>query len=320
MDRSRAHLTLLGLGLASLAATAHAEEASPSETGTADMRTDQTSPAASSERPSASESDVHVVGHERVAALLNPMGAEHRLDVSVRGEVGDQEDMFFDGAHWQLGATSFVSPVYAIGGGFLELAPFSFLVLKGEVMGMSVWPIGMDGAGHYAVSGYDADVHSANLPADAAGGASGFTAGGNGTLQGAIELDARVRLVAADEVGRYYGRLGTAPHYTSMRYDLVLAREDLVLTNDALLAVEIRAASDLLVRAGVYSDLRHVPASGYVGHQVGPIVMLEWSGVAPAIEHLSVWVRGGGYTHHAIREGEATILGGVAVDYDFGGL
>jgi 2C-methyl-D-erythritol 2,4-cyclodiphosphate synthase len=31
-------------------------------------------------------------------------------------------------------------------------------------------------------------------------------------------------------------------------------------------------------------------------------------------------VRGGGYTHHAIREGEATILGGVAVDYDFGGL
>ena len=318
MDRSRAHLTLLGLGLAGLAATAHAQEASP-ETGT-DARTDQTSTAASSESQSASGSDVYVVAHERVAALLNPMGAEHRLDLSVRGEVGDQDDLFFDGAHWQLGATSFVSPVYAIGGGFLEFAPFSFLVLKGEVMGMTVWPIGMDGAGHYAVSGYGADVHSANLPADAAGSASGFTAGGNGTLQGAIDLDAHVRIIAADEVGLYYVRLGTAPHYTSMRYDLVLAREDLVLTNDALVAVEIRAASDLVVRAGAYSDLRHVPASGYVGHQTGPIVMLEWSGVAPSIEHLAVWVRGGGHTHHAIREGEATILGGVAVDYDLGGL
>jgi hypothetical protein len=318
MDRSAAHLTLLGLGLASLTAldatTARAEDASFTD---ASVSAD-----ASEAAPSAApeHSSVHVVGHERVAALLNPMGAEHRLDLSVRGEVGDQDDLFFDGAHWQLGATSFVSPVYAIGGGFLELAPFSFLVLKGEVMGMTVWPIGMDGAGHYAVSGYGADVHSANLPADAAGSASGFTAGGNGTLQGAIDLDAHVRIIAADEVGLYYVRLGTAPHYTSMRYDVVLAREDLVLTNDALVAVEVRAASDLVVRAGAYSDLRHVPASGYVGHQVGPIVMLEWSGVAPSIEHLTVWVRGGGYTHHAIREGEATILGGVAVDYDFGGL
>jgi hypothetical protein len=318
MDRTARHLTLLGLGLASFASTAEAQETSDLEAA-ASVETSAAGGAVA-ESAAPRESPVHVVGHERVAALLNPMGAEHRLDLSVRGEVGDQEDMFFDGAHWQLGATSFVSPVYAIGGGFLELAPFSFLVLKGEVMGMTVWPIGMDGAGHYAVSGYGADVHSSNLPADAAGAASGFTAGGNGTLQGAIDLDPRVRLVAADEVGLYYVRLGTASHYTSMRYDLVLAREDLVLTNDALLAVEIRAASDLLVRAGAYSDLRHVPASGYVGHQVGPIVMLEWSGVAPAIEHLSVWVRGGGYTHHAIREGEATILGGVAVDYDFGGL
>jgi hypothetical protein len=105
-----------------------------------------------------------------------------------------------------------------------------------------------------------------------------------------------------------------------MRYDLVLAREDLVLTNDGLVGLEVRAESDLVVRAGVYDDLRHVPASGYVGHQLGPIVMLEWSGVAAGIDHLTVYVRGGTYTHHAIRAGEATILGGVSVDYDLGGL
>ena len=313
MDK-RTTLALTAFGLVSLASTATAQEASDATS---------TDTAASLDTPddaSTAESPVHVVAHERVAALLNPMGAEHRLDVSVRGEIGDQSDLFFDGAHWQLGATSFVSPVYAIGGGFLELAPFSFLVLKGEVMGATVWPIGMDGAGHYAVSGYDADVNAESLPANQAGSANGLYAGGSATLQGAIDLDARVRVIAASETGLYFVSLGTASHYTSMRYDLVLAREDLVLTNEALLAVDVRAESDLVVRTGIYDDLRHVPASGYVGHQVGPIVMLEWSHVAPSIEHLTVWVRGGMFTHHAIRAGEPTILGGVAVDYDLGGL
>ncbi len=314
MDTMHARLPLLALGLVSLSRTALAQEA----VETAAVETEVPAPATA--ETTAPHSTVHVVAHERVAALLNPMGAEHRLDVSVRGEIGDQDDMFFDGAHWQLGATSFVSPVYAIGGGFLELAPFSFLVLKGEVMGATVWPIGMDGAGHYAVSGYDADVNSSNLPADQAGSANGLYAGGSATLQGAIDIDERVRVIAASETGLYFVSLGTASHYTSMRYDLVLAREDLVLTNEALLAVDVRAESDLIVRVGAYDDLRHVPASGYVGHQVGPIVMLEWSHVAPSIEHLTVWVRGGMFTHHAIRAGEPTILGGVAVDYDLGGL
>lgn len=313
MDK-RTTLALTAFGLVSLAGTASAQDASETATTDAPAITESAADA------SAPHSPVHVVAHERVAALLNPMGAEHRLDVSVRGEIGDQSDLFFDGAHWQLGATSFVSPVYAIGGGFLELAPFSFLVLKGEVMGATVWPIGMDGAGHYAVSGYDADVNSSNLPADQAGSANGLYAGGSATLQGAIDVDDRIRVIAASETGLYFVSLGTASHYTSMRYDLVLAREDLVLTNEALIAVDVRAESDLIVRTGLYDDLRHVPASGYVGHQVGPIVMLEWSHVAPSIEHLTVWVRAGMFTHHAIRAGEPTILGGVAVDYDLGGL
>ncbi len=270
--------------------------------------------------PSQTGSDVHVVAHERVIALLNPMGAEHRFDVSVRGAIGDQDDIFFRGAHWQTGATSFVSPVYGIGGGFVELAPLSFLVLRGEVMGAGVWPIGMNAAGHYGVGGYDANVRGDALPGDEGGSATGLFAGGSATLQGAIEVASGVRVLFASELGLTYVALGSSSHYYSMKHDLVLAREDLVLTNSTFAGVEVRCASDLLFRGGVYDDLRHVPASGYVGHQLGPMLMLSWERIAPGLTGLTVFVRGGGYTHHVIRAGEATILGGVALDYDLAGL
>ncbi|MBX3269585.1 MAG: hypothetical protein KF729_04960 [Sandaracinaceae bacterium] len=285
-------------------------------------RTDEAAAAGQPASPAPAEapSTVRVVAHQRLIALLNPMGAEHRFDLSVRAPLGDQRDLFFDGAHLQGGATSFVSPVYAIGGGFVELAPFSFLVLRGEVMGAGVWPIGMNAAGHYGLTSYDDDVRGEALPGAQGGSARGLFAGGSVTLQGAIGLGDGVRLLFASELGLTYVALGDAPYYYSMKHDLVLAREDLVLTNSAFLGLEVRCASDLLLRVGAYDDVRHVPASGYVGHQLGPIAMLSWERIDPALSGLTIFVRGGGYTHHVFRAGEATILGGVALDYDLGGL
>ena len=287
-------------------ATSPARRRSPPVEAPRAARTEE-APAAG-EPARAAPSTVRVVAHQRVIALLNPMGAEHRFDLSVRAPLGDQRDLFFDGAHLAGGATSFVSPVYALGGGFVELAPFSFLVLRGEVMGAGVWPIGMNAAGHYGLTSYDDDVRGEALPGAQGGSARGVFAGGSATLQGAIGL------------GLTYVALGDAPYYYSMKHDLVLAREDLVLTNSAFLGIEARCASDLLLRVGVYDDLRHVPASGYVGHQLGPIAMVSWERIDPALSGLTIFVRGGGYTHHVFRAGEATILGGLALDYDLGGL
>ena len=61
------------------------------------------------------------------------------------------------------------------------------------------------------------------------------------------------------------------------------AREDMLLTNSAFVGVEHRVAPDMLLRIGAYDDLRHVLASGYVGHQVGPIAMVEWQRLAASI-------------------------------------
>jgi hypothetical protein len=261
-----------------------------------------------------------LIMHEQLVLLLNPMGAEHRLDLGVRREVGTPDDLLSAGSHIEGGVTTAVSPVYAFGGGYLQIQPFSFLVLRGELVGGGVWPIGMNGAGHYGVSGYDADVHSENLPGNAAGSAGGWMASMSATLQGAVDVASGWRLLLVSEWGLSRSVLGTDAHYYSMKYDLVLAREDFVVTGSSFLGAEARLASDLVVRFGAYDDFRNVPNSSYVGHQVGGLAMLEWQHITPEIGALAVFVRGGGYTHHVIREGEATILGGIAIDYELGGL
>jgi hypothetical protein len=226
----------------------------------------------------------------------------------------------FQGAHLQGGVTTMLSPVYLIGGGYLEFAPFSFLSFRGDIVGAGIWPIGMNGAGFYGVSGYGADVRGQNLPAESGRTATGWFASGSMTLQAAVDFGGGTRLVFANELGASYVVLGDADFYYSMKSDLILARQDVLLTNSGFIGIEHRVASDMLVRLGAYDDLRHVPASGYVGHQLGPIAMVEWQRPAPSIGTLTVFVRGGGYTHHLIRAQEATILGGVSVDYTLGGL
>jgi hypothetical protein len=147
--------------------------------------------------PTSAPARPHLVMHEQLVLLLNPMGTEHRLDAAVRSELGEPEDLLTSGTHVEGGVSTAVSPVYAVGGGYVQASPLSFLVLRGAIEGIAVWPIGMDGAGHYGLPGYDADVRSQNLLAEDAGSASGFLATMSATLQGAIDIGDGVRLLRA---------------------------------------------------------------------------------------------------------------------------
>jgi len=79
-------------------------------------------------------------------------------------------------------------------------------------------------------------------------------------------------------------------------------------------------ADDATLRGGAYSNLRWVPRSDYVGHQVGPIVAVTFERVDTHVPSISAFVRAGYYTHHGTRQDELTVLGGLSVDYDFGAL
>jgi hypothetical protein len=258
------------------------------------------------------------VVHQRFIALLNPMGMEHAAAFGLRGPLGDQDDLLFMGAHAETGVIGYVSPVFAQNGAYIEVQPLSFLSFRGEILHQLVWPIGMDGAGYYGVQGYDPDVGS--LPADEGASADGWSGALSVTGQGMIPMGEGVRLVFFDEASVQYAALGDASHYYDMKWNVVRAREDWVVLNSAALLLTLDLSRDIAVRIGAYDDLRYVPASGHLAHQVGGIAMLEVERAAPEVPAIHVFVRGGYYTSHALFGGQYSMLAGLAVDYDLGAV
>ena len=262
---------------------------------------------------------LHGVVHQGFLALLNPMGMQHRIGVGVRARLGEPSELLFGGAHVEAGAISYVAPVFAIHGAYLQVSPLSFLVLRAEVAEMSVWPLGLEGAGYFTMQGYGDDFGVEARPADAASAADGWNVRLRARLQAAAPIG-DARLLASNTITFEHDTLGSATHYYSPRHDLVLARQDWVVLNDALVVAEIPLAPDVDILAGAYSNLRWVPRSGYLGHQVGPLLAVKFEHPADSVDTIGIFVRGGWYTHHGTRGGQPTLLGGLSVDYDLGGL
>lgn len=274
---------------------------------------------AQDEAPEPDRARVHGVIQQQVVALLNPMGAEHQLRVGLRAPLGDPNELLFTGTHAEAGIVSYFSPVYAIQGGYLEVSPLAFLVLRAELTGAAVWPIGMSGAGYYAVQGYQADVSSDALPAEDGGTAGGWTFSVAATLQGLVPLGP-VNLLIWNQLNAQHITMGGASHFYSMMNDLILAQQDWLIENDALLLVEGNLTENIALRVGAYDNVRYVPSSGYVGHQLGPMAMLVIDHPSPEVAEVTPFLRGGYYTDHLIRAGGFTILGGVSVSYDLGAI
>jgi len=261
----------------------------------------------------------HVVVHQQLALLLNPMGAQHELSVGLRSPLGPQGELLFGGAHAEAGVISRVAPIFAITGGYLEVSPLSFLVLRAEFTGNALWPIGMDGAGYYGLEGYESDVRSSTLTGDSGGSATGWSVRLRAALQGAIPVG-NGRILVVNQMTFQHDAMGDAPFYYSVEHDLVLARSDWVVHNDAVVLGEVPLETDLLIRMGAYSNLRWVPESCYVGHQVGPIVALTFNDVTDEVYSITPFLRGGYYTHHLTRADELTVLGGISIGYDLGAV
>jgi hypothetical protein len=267
----------------------------------------------------AQQREVRAVVHQQLVALLNPMGAEHTVRAALRAPLGDPDELLFTGAHAETGVVNYLSPVYAITGGYLEVSPLAFLVLRSEFTGTAMWPLGMEGSGYYGLTSYTDDVRPQALPAELGGSATGWNVTLSARLQGMIPIGP-VRLLVLDQLTGDHATLGDAPYYYNLKHDLVLAQQDWVLKNDAVVLVETDLAPTTQLRLGAYDDLRVVPRSGYVGHQVGLLAMLTFQRPLPEISELGFFLRGGYYTHHVTRAEELTVLGGVSVSYDIGAI
>ncbi len=267
--------------------------------------------------PSPSAAQTHVVVHQRMVGLVNPVGAEHAISLGVRVDHDDGVDPLREGTHLELGGVAYVSPISQLSGGYVQVSPWAFLVLRAELLSLTQWPIGMDGAGYYAVEGNDRLV--GGLSADDGAVAAGFDLQLSATLQLAVQIDA-VRPIFLAQLMLEHETLGDAPFHYDPRYDLVLARQDWMLAASSYALLEIAASPQVALRFGAFDDLRFVPRSGYANHVLGPVAMLALTELDPAVPEILVLIRAGEHLDASRREGEWTGLLAVLCTYELGAV
>lgn len=246
------------------------------------------------------------VAHQRLAIVIEPMGAEHMLALGVRARLGDPEELLFTGAHAEAGVVSYTSPIYTRNGAYLQVSPLAFLVLRAELRHVQMWSIGMPGAGYFPL------LQDGSLAEG--GAATGWEAHLSATLQGLVPLG-DTRLLIWNQTALESLTIGPAERYLSPRHDAALGRRDGTLTNAAMLLWEVDLTPRLHLRLGAYSDLLWVASDGYLAHHLGPLAMLHVDAPDPHVSSILPFVRFGAYTDGR-RAGGVTALAGLLVDYE----
>jgi hypothetical protein len=256
---------------------------------------------------------------QALAAQIEPTGAELSTSLGLCIPLVEGEGELFDYTHVEPGLSTQVTFGYVNAGGYVEIVPISFLVLRAAMHSVFYFPAAIDGTGYFPLASYDSPFSPGDLPSEAAQAAVGFNAIAAATLQLELPIADRWSVIVVDDVGFEHWSVGDGPLYYNCRFELVLAASDSFLRNDAFVLASIELAGDIALQVGGYSTLRYVPESEYLAHHTGGVVAGSLRRLAPAIAELTLFASIGGYTHHAFRSG-VTLVGGVFATYDLGPL
>jgi hypothetical protein len=260
------------------------------------------------------------MAHQTLVLLLNPMGAELSSRAGLCVPLYSSNDAAFEANHFESGAALAISPVYAIGGGYVQIAPATFFFLRAQIHAIGIWPLPLDGAGYFPRASYADLWRDEDVPSEASSSAGGWGVRVYAVLRGRIEPSPGVAVLALDAIWIDWAEAGAAPFWLDVRHDVIGAQRDWILANEGVLLVASKIPDGPELRFGAYTALRAVPSAGYVGHQLGPIAMAQWDRPDPAIDGLGIFVRLGIYTHHAFRAVELATMAGLDVDWDLGAL
>jgi hypothetical protein len=255
-----------------------------------------------------------VVAATTLVGAIAPRGLEAQLQLGRCLPLITTPGPLYDYTNFQYGLTGYLSPVYAMPGAFLSIAPLSVIELRAEAEYIRQWPIGLDAAGYFPMAGYDSPWKV--LPAANAQKASGYTANFTANLQAEVSLAERWSLVALNTASYQFWQLGEAPYYYNARNDFLMARREWMLRDMALVLVNHDLTDRLKVRAGLTDDLSWVRGSGYVQNVVGALLTGVISGWPGPGSETQPFLRVGGYTAHEYRKGQLNLLVGVGTTFD----
>ena len=248
-----------------------------------------------------------VIFDETLVVSMAPDGPENQLKATLCQPLIKRPGILFDYSSWDVGVFNYLSPIYDMQGLTVGLLPLSFLELRVDAAAVGIWALPLEGAGYFAFPGYTKAFGDDKLVSANATGAKGANVTFSARLQAEVPVF-NDTLVFSNSFQVDYWYVGDAPYYYNARRDVILAKSDVLLKNNASLLFRIRASRTVGLQFGVQDDLTYVPGSSYVANIIGIFlsVPVRRDGTLRDIEP---FVRLGAYTHHAFRSGFQVFAG-----------
>lgn len=258
--------------------------------------------------------------HHLLVGRVNPGGVEHSGRFGICTPFIEEPGMLFDRTHAEVGLVHSLAPAYGQLGGYLQLTPLSFLVMRAELSALTYWPFPSNRAGYFPVAGYEADHHPDVLPSEQGQNATGLNANLVAIPRARVPMGP-IALIALSVLAYEYWAVGDEDYYVNIRREMVLGREDALITNEAMLMVEIPLTDGgFNMRIGAYDALAYGVGSEALSNGAGALLMVNWPEIHPDVRQLTPFVRLGGYSHHPFRTEQFQFYGGLLTTFDFGAL
>jgi hypothetical protein len=251
---------------------------------------------------------------------LVPTGVEIQARGGVCVPLRPSGGEWVDTAAVEVGAVTYVSPVYAYGGGYVQVTPLDVLQLRIEVMGLGYWPLPLDGAGYYSLLSPGAARGPRDLPGTQGRSATGYAIRASATLQGRLVLGGGLAFLAWNTVVAERVSLGPGPYWVNLTIDHTVRASELVLGDDLVLLLEVAVPGGTYLRMGASDAMRAVTGTGAIGNSLGGAFIAGWPRPIPEIAWMEIGLRAGAYTHHPIRTGMFTLSLWLSVEWDAGSI
>ncbi len=247
---------------------------------------------------------------QTLLGLTNNLGAVYEVKTGWCRPLVKKSSLLFKMSQLEPGAFAFITPSFVRGGGYLELVPLSFLVLRFSASGIYYFPL----PGFKAAAYFDAGSRDFSWPS------SGFVnhvtvdkeQGGGVNLSATLVLRAAVtlkrlpkgplELFVLNSFAADYWYFGTHDYYYNQRADAVLSRSDVALQNTAAVLVGFPLTTRVGMRVGATDSLLYLPRPKEIGwNQVGGLIMFPLQIHHRRISDFTVFTRITYFTNHFTR-------------------
>jgi len=246
-----------------------------------------------------------------VVSLLNPAGFSFTAKAYRRQVYRHDKSLLWDGLYYQAGAQVRITPAFSRAGLQIEWMPIAIMQLRAEYDRLYF-------SGKYGslLSFTSSDELFGDDELDAKEGEEVSTYGTRTAVQ--ITLRAKFENAIFRNVTDFiqYKFPGNGPYYLEREYELLMATNDEVLSNQLYLLFENKSETGSSY-LGPYHDYVHADKSNLIRERIGVTWLQQYKKTLASLHNPRWYLQSGVYIQDPNREDEFYILVGLGGDLKF---